>query len=478
MDQDICYLSAREALSRFRDRSLSPVELMEAVARRIEAVNPAVNAFTHTYLDEAMSQARAAEQRYMGQGGKPRALEGLPVCIKDETTIRGQNTTSGSLIFKDKVDDRTSFSVDRILRAGGIVHARSTAPEFCIAAVTHSKLWGVTRNPWHTDYTPGGSSGGSAAALAAGMSTLANGSDIGGSIRIPASCCGVVGYKPPYGRVPEDPPFNFDYYCHEGPLARTVMDTALLANVMSGPHPKDITTLRQRLRIPDELPDARGLRVAWSMDLGYCAVDEDVRRNTLAALDAFRELGASVEEVEVGWNEDVLTAWMNHCGHLFGAMIAEHLSRHRDLMTGYARSFAEFGRTTSAADFVAAITEANRMYERFGPLLERHDVFICPTTALPAVAAGHEPSRDTVCIAGRKVEPVLGWCMTYPFNILARCPVISVPSGHSRDGVPTGIQIVARTYDDLRVFRAAAAFERARPWLQDAAHRPSLAAAG
>ncbi len=472
--EELCYLSAREALARFRDRSLSPVELMEAIARRIEAVNPQINAFTYTYLDEAMSEARAAERRYMGHGGKPRALEGLPVCIKDETTIKGQCTTSGSLIYRDNIDTRTSFSVERILRAGGIVHARSTAPEFCIAAVTHSKLWGVTRNPWNLERTPGGSSGGSGAALAAGMTTLANGSDIGGSIRIPASCCGVVGYKPPYGRVPEDPPFNFDYYCHEGPLARSVGDAALLENVMAGPHPKDITSLRQRVTIPAELPDARGLKVAWSMDLGYFAVDADVRANTLAALDVFRDLGATVEEVSLDWNEDVLTAWMNHCGHLMGALIAEYLPRHRDLMTGYARSFAEFARTTTAADFVAAIEQANRMYETFGPLMQRYDVFVCPTTALPAVAATHEPSRDSVHIDGREVDPVLGWCMTYPFNILARCPVISVPSGFSRDGVPTGLQIVARTYDDLRVFRAAAAFERARPWLHDAGHRPRL----
>ncbi len=471
--QELCYLSARDALARFRDRSLSPVELMEAIARRIEAVNPRVNAFTYTMLDEAMSEARAAERRYMGQGGRPRALEGLPVCIKDETTIKGQRTTSGSLIYKDNVDTRTSFSVERILRAGGIVHARSTAPEFCIAAVTHSKLWGVTRNPWNLRYTPGGSSGGSGAALAAGMTTLANGSDIGGSIRIPASCCGVVGYKPPYGRVPEDPPFNFDYYCHEGPMARSVADTALLENVMSGPHPKDITTLRQRVTLPDEFADVRGLKVAWSMDLGYFAVDPDVRANTLAALDAFRDMGATVTEVDIGWSDDVMTAWRNHCGHLMGAMIAQYLPAHRDLMTGYARSFAEFARTTTAADFLAAIDQANRMYEDFGPLMQRHDVFVCPTTALPAAPAEHEPSRDTLVIDGREVDPVLGWCMTYPFNILARCPVISVPSGVSRDGVPTGLQIVARTYDDLRVFRAAAAFERARPWMYDAVQRPA-----
>ena len=159
------------------------------------------------------------------------------MCVKDETAMKGERSTQGSLILKDNIDTTTAPIMERALRAGAIVHGRSTAPEFSCAAVTHSKLWGVTRNPWNPDFTPGGSSGGAGAQLAAGTTTLANGSDIGGSIRIPAGCTGVVGFKPPYGRVPQDPPFNMDMYCHDGPMARTVADCALFENVIAGPHP-------------------------------------------------------------------------------------------------------------------------------------------------------------------------------------------------------------------------------------------------
>ena len=174
-----------------------------------------------------------------------------------------------------------------------------SSTNFPRAAICHSRLHGVTRNPWNRDFTPGGSSGGAAAALAAGTTTLANGSDIGGSIRIPASACGVVGFKPPYGRNPEEVPFNFDYYSHSGPLARSVEDCRLFQNVLAGPHPRDIVSLRPKLRIPAELGDIKGWRIAASMDLGYVQVDPEVAKNTEAALDAFRELGAVVEPVEL-----------------------------------------------------------------------------------------------------------------------------------------------------------------------------------
>jgi aspartyl-tRNA(Asn)/glutamyl-tRNA(Gln) amidotransferase subunit A len=236
---------------------------MSAVIARAEAVEPVINAFAETRYDEAMEAARAAEARYAGSGPPPRPLEGLPVAVKEEAPIAGQRNTLGSLPLRDVVADHTAAFAQRILDAGGIVHARTTTPEFSCAPVTWSKLWGVTRNPWQTAYSPGGSSGGSAAALAAGSATLATGSDIGGSIRIPSSFCGVTGFKPPYGRVPEVEIFNLDHYCHEGPLARTVADCALLENVIAGPHPHDVVSLRPKLEIPAELPPVAGRRLAF-----------------------------------------------------------------------------------------------------------------------------------------------------------------------------------------------------------------------
>ncbi|HEX9447740.1 MAG TPA: amidase, partial [Dongiaceae bacterium] len=220
-DSDLCYLSASEAQRLFRKRKLSPVELMQAVITRADKVNRRVNAFTFTHFDEAMDLARVAEAKFISRTARLGALEGLPVAAKDESWITGKPTSYGSLITKDYMATSTSPNNARILKAGGIVHARTATPEFSCASFTHSRLWGVTRNPWNTRYTPGGSSGGSGAALASGITALATGSDIGGSIRIPAGASGVVGYKPPYGRNPDDAPFNLDPYCHTGPMARS-----------------------------------------------------------------------------------------------------------------------------------------------------------------------------------------------------------------------------------------------------------------
>jgi len=410
----------------------------------------------------------------MRRGARLRALEGLTVAIKDEGAVKGQRSTAGSLILKDEVAPASDVFNDRILKAGGICHARTATPEFCCAAVTHSRLWGVTRNPWNPRYTPGGSSGGSAAALAAGTTTLANGSDIAGSIRIPASCCGVVGFKPPYGRIPESPGFNLDFYSHEGPLARTVADTALIENVMAGPHPSDISTLRPKIKVPTEYKSIRGWKIAYSMDLGYFKVHKEVRRNTEHALDVFRSLGCSVEEVDLGWTEVSAKAAWDYLLHIFGATMARVLKKHKHLMTPYARSFAEQGRRSKAEDFVASLAVASDMYRSFGPLMDEFDVFVCPTLAKPALSANDPLDYDSFRTAGKPIPDGLAWCMTYPFNMLSRCPVISVPSGFASNGVPTGIQIVARTYDDARVFKAAGAFEKAASWAYSGEGVPTL----
>ena len=241
---DLCYLTAEDALGLFRARTLSPVELMAAVLDRAEAVEPVVNALPLRYPEEAMAAARVAEARY--SAGEARALEGLPVAIKDSTELAGQPTSLGSLITPVEPAIRSSIMNQRILDAGGIPHARSATPEFSSAHVCWSRKWGVTRNPWNPDYTPGGSSGGAAASLAAGTAMLATGSDIAGSIRLPAACCGVVGLKPAHGRVPIEPPFNMDPYCHEGPMARSVGDLALFQNVIAGPDPRDPRSLEER----------------------------------------------------------------------------------------------------------------------------------------------------------------------------------------------------------------------------------------
>jgi Asp-tRNA(Asn)/Glu-tRNA(Gln) amidotransferase A subunit family amidase len=471
---DLHYLSATEALRRFRSRELSPVELVQAVIDRAEKVEPTINAFAQTFYERALAQARGAEARYAGSAEPPRPLEGLPVAVKEEAPIAGEKNTFGSLPLRDEVADHTAVFAQRILDAGGIVHARTTTPEFSCAPVTWTKLWGVTRNPWNTAYSPGGSSGGSGASLAAGSTTLATGSDIGGSIRIPASFCGVVGFKPPYGRVPEVEIFNLDHYCHEGPLARTVADCALLENVMAGPDPSDVASLRPKLEIPQRFDSVAGLRIALSTDLGCYNVDEDIVANTLAAADRLAGEGAKVEEVSLPWELATINrAATIHFGMIFGPSVRELYNAHADELTSYARRFIEESDEIPKEAFVEGLELEARIYAPLGELLERFDALICPTFTVPALPAEYD-SGDPLEVNGRPVEDWLDVLMTVPFNIASRCPVMSVPSGRSRDGVPTGLSIVGRTYDDVTAFRIAAAHEQAFPWLDVTERRPDL----
>jgi Asp-tRNA(Asn)/Glu-tRNA(Gln) amidotransferase A subunit family amidase len=474
-DDELCYLSATEALGRFKARKLSPVELMQAVIARADKVDPKINAFPIKHYDRALKQAKQAEARYMRTDGRLRPLDGLPVAVKDEAYIKGERVTFGSLIYKDFVADETNPSIGRVLRAGAVMHARSATPEFSCAPWTHSRLWGVTRTPWNLQYSCGGSSGGSGAGLAAGITPLASGSDIGGSIRIPASMCGVVGFKPPFGRNPDSPPFNLDQYCHIGPMARTVADCALLQNVMSGPHPEDIVSLRPKLRIPAALGDIKGWRIALCLNPAQYDIDPDVTKNTAAAAELFRSAGATVEEVDLGWRrDDVVAAAAAHFGTIFAPQVARYAKKHRKIMTDYALDFADWSRSTRKEDYLRGLEIETAMYRSLGALFEKYRILLCPTLPLPATRAGESYVKRQLRINGKPQGRIENWLMTICFNIMSRCPVVSMPSGLAANGVPTGLSIVGRTYDDVSVFRAAAAYERERPWYRTASLRPKL----
>lgn len=462
-DLELCYLPATEAVSLFRRRKLSPLELMQAIVRRAESVNPTVNAFADTYFEEALKKAAAAEEAYSRRNAKPGLLEGIPLAVKDAQRLAGKRTTYGSLIYKDNIDERSDPMIERLEAAGAIVHARTTTPEFCLSGVCHTRMWGITRNPFNPDYGPGGSSGGSAAALAAGMTLLATGTDIGGSVRIPAAACGVVGYKPPHGRNPDGPPGNLDLYNHCGPLTRTVADAALMQNIISGPHPADLHSLRERLVIPEKFEPVKGMRIAYSLDLGYMNIDRDVMTNTLSALEVFRSLGCIVEEVSLGWTLDCERAavhWYNSMQ--YGRQVVWAARRHAAIMCDYSVKFARSSENATTRDDTAqSWDQVHKMYQSFGAVMENYDIFVCPTNGIPAVKADHDPWTTDFRINNVKVDPENGWVLTYQFNMLHTCPVMSVPSGYSRFAVPTGLQIVGRTYDDLSVFRAATAYEKA-----------------
>ncbi|MFI6585635.1 amidase [Embleya sp. NPDC050493] len=471
-------MPATEALAAFRARELSPVELLDAVVERARAVEPVVNAVVETLHEQAYEAAREAERRYAGRGGgDPRALEGIPVAAKEEHPIEGHPLRLGSLLHVDDVADVTHPVIERIVAAGGIVHTRVSTPEYCAAGFTHSKLWGVTRNPWNPEYSCGGSSGGSGAALAAGYAPLATGSDIGGSIRIPSSFNGVVGFKPPFGRVPALPPYSLDQYCHDGPMARTVADCALLENVIAGPWKGDVVSIRPKLVLPQTYAGARGaegMRIALCLNLGDYRLDPDVEANTRAAAEALRAAGAIVEEVELGWTQDLIhRAAMAHFAGIMGAEAAEAVAAAPDLVNPYLRAFADQAAAVRTS-FIEGLELEGEIYRELGELLDRFDAMICPTTVIPAFVADEDYTRNRVVVDGVELDFYLMAAMTLPFSICSRVPVLAVPSGFASNGVPTGVQIVGRTYDDESVFRVGAALEEVRPWAYRPDRRPTI----
>lgn len=472
-DLELCYMPAVRQLECFRNGELSPVEVLKAQIGRAETVEPAINAFTETFFEQALDEARASERVYSNRPDEARPLEGLTIGIKDEMPVAGQRNTQGSLIYKNLVEERDHPIIERLRDAGGLFHARTTTPEFSCAWITSSRLHGTTRTPWHLDYTCSGSSGGAAASLAAGTSTLATGSDIAGSIRGPAAACGVVGYKPPYGRNPDLPPFSLDSYNQSGPLARTVADCALFQNAMSGFHPEDIATLRQTADIPLSHDGVGGLRIAYTFDVGNEVVAPEVERHTRMALDLLADQGAVIEEVDLGWGGDVLFAARDYLDHIFGHYLVRETSEHPDLVCEYTAFLADRAGKADTERFFRSYEVSGEMYRTIGPILERCYALVCPTFVTHEVKAEQQP-WETMTVRGREFDSDYEFTLMPQFNMLGRLPVLAVPAGVAENGLPVGVQIVGRSYDDTRVFRVASALEEAAPWLDCPERRPPL----
>jgi len=455
-DSDLCYISACEAIEKFKARVLSPVELLNALRQRAREVEPRINAFSYDRFDLVMDQAKQAEAAYGRGDSSLRPLDGIPIALKNEMTMAGENTTQGSLLLEDNIDTETHPMVQRLLDAGGMIHARTNVPEFCCTSFTHGALYGTTRNVWNLDCTPGGSSGGSATSLAAGTSTLATGSDLAGSIRMPASFCGVVGLKPSYGRVPEDnPEFSLDTYNHNGPMARTVADCALMFNVINGPCPQDIATLRPKIQVPTRFGDIEGWNIALSIDLGFFNPDPEVVKNTEAVAAALRTLGANVTEIDLGWDSSLRAAARAHICFGIGSSLVGLLEEHRDILQSYTIELAEASKTVTQTEYLAAVQTHAKAYQPLGQVLEEYDALICPTNACT-----YWPAEGYANSLERLFTDFMAW----PFNMMSRCPVLSVPSGFAKNGVPTGVQIVGRTFEDDRVLQIGANLENVLQW--------------
>ena len=469
MTDELTYLSAVELARRIAERALSPVEVMESTLARIDAVQPALNAFCFVYPDEALAAARAAERAVMA-GAALGPLHGVPIAIKDFTPTKGKTTTRGSYAFEHWVPDRDALIVRRLKDAGAIMVGKTTTPEFAYSSFTESPLWGITRNPWDTGRTPGGSSGGSGAAVAAGCVPLAEGTDMGGSVRIPAAWCGIVGLKPSLGRIPMDIlPSVFDSISHFGPLARTVADAALFFGVAQGPDDCDIQSLKPALDVP--VPPAgkvEGLRLALSPDLGFYAVDPEVEANTRAAAAALESAGARVEEVALAWTKEQSDAhkayWRVYLAAAFGDLLPEF----RDRMDPHVVALMEAGQAMGAVAFKQLEALRTQQWLELARVFEEFDALLCPTMALPAPPVEMNDSDFTEVDEQGRVHAL---DMTEMFNNVSQCPALSVPSGFTSGGLPTGLQIVGRRFDDLTVLDIGAGLESARPWSE---RRPPL----
>ena len=458
---DLCWMPATEMASAIRARQVSPVELVDALLGRIQQHNPALNAYCTLIEGQARQAARAAEAAVL-RGDQLGILHGVPVSIKDLLFTRGVRTMRGSRIYEQFVPDQDAPAVARLKSSGAILLGKTTTPEFGWKGSTDSPLSGISRNPWDLARSCGGSSGGAAAAVAAGIGPLAVGTDGAGSIRIPAAYCGVVGLKPSRGRVAVYPPSAVGFLSHAGPIARTVRDAALMLQAMAGPDERDLGSLpadASDYLLACEQP-LRGLRVAWSPDLGYAPVEPEIARMCASAAQVFAaDLGCVLEEATPGFSdpvESLQTLWASGLAVALGPYLLEWGDRMDPGLVELIRSAERL----SALDYAAALVERDTLWDHVQRFFEHYDLLLTPTMPTTAFAADVASPSE---VAGRPTSHFGYTPFTFPFNLTGQ-PAISVSCGFATDGLPVGLQIVGRRFDDATVLRAAAAFEAARPW--------------
>lgn len=457
---NILSLDGASLLAAFRSRALSPVEVMEAVLAGIERHNVSVNAFNLVAAEAARAAAKESEARW-SRGLAKGLADGLPFTVKDNLIWAGYPTWRGSTTTDLTPSTENAPAVDRLLAAGAIPIGKTTLPEFGWKGLSDSPLTGLTRNPWDTRLTTGGSSAGAAAATVLNLGVFHLGTDGAGSIRIPAGFCGIYGLKPSYGRVPAYPPSPFAIVSHVGPLTRTVRDAALMMSIIAEPDARDITATTAsapdfRVGLEDGL---RGLTIAWSPRLSYVdALDPEIEALTGAAARAFEELGAAVEQADPGFEDPIDT--LNVLWHVgaWSVLRAVPEARRGEIDPGFV-AIGERGRAILGSDFVAAANARAALSSTMARFHKRYDLLLTPTLATPAFEVGRNTPAE-----GAFGEDWLAWTpYSYPFNLTLQ-PAASVPCGLTGAGLPVGLQIVGRMGRDDLVLKASRAFEAIRPW--------------
>ncbi len=465
IDHDLAFAPATELRDLIADGQISSVELTELYLSRIESLDGRLNSYLTLTSEIALAQAKRADEA-TARGESLGPLHGVPISIKDLEMTRGVRTTSGSLAFADRVPDENSVVVERVLDAGAVMLGKTNTPELGHRGTTENRLGPPCRNPWNTGYTPGGSSGGAAAALVSGLCAISTGSDGGGSIRIPASFCGLYGIKPTQGRVPRYAGSAAQTVANQlsqpGPITRTVRDAAMLLQTLAGWDARDVSSLRET---PGDYAaalerDVSGLRIAWSGDYGYAPVEPEVVDVCRDAAREFEGMGCAVDDPGFA-----LDSPQEHFHIVFSTNTyasSGHLLRERpEDLTDYFRASVEFAATLTAADYARALGGFDQVRVKFDDLFEEYDLLLSPTMAVPAFPIGEYPT----VIGGRTVDdPAFAYLpFTYPINMIGH-PAASVPCGFSSDGLPIGLHVVGRKGDEETVLAASAAFERARPW--------------
>jgi aspartyl-tRNA(Asn)/glutamyl-tRNA(Gln) amidotransferase subunit A len=464
--RDIAYMSAVELRERMLSKEITAVEVISHSITAMERVEPSLNAFVTQTPELALDAARACDAA-LAKDELPGMLHGLPISIKDLIPVAGVRHTSGSLIMKEHIAEADAPVVERLRKAGACIIGKTTTSEFGSKAVGDSLLTGITRNPWNISKTTGGSSAGAAASVAAGVTPFAIGTDGGGSARIPASFCGIFGFKGQFGRVPVFPTTATPTLAHIGPMARTVRDTALLMGAISGFDARDPGSLTAE--VPDFLAacdqPVAGLRIAWSPTLGYGRTLPEIAEKTEAAALAFRSMGCKVEEVDTIFDCDPVALMQAEYYAGVGTRLNDFLVHSRDLFDPAVAESLDHALEIKIDDYYGKVFARYALRERIRRFFDNYDLILCPTLPVAAFDTGLNhppelPERDMV-----------SWVSyTYPFNLTGQ-PAASIPCGFTKDGLPIGLQIIARTNCEADIFRAASAFEALHPWSQ---YRPQF----
>jgi amidase len=462
---EIAFLPATELVERIRSRDVSPVEVIEAAFGQIEALNPIVNAVVTPAYDQARAAAREAEAAIM-RGDRLGPLHGVPIGLKDMTETAGLRTTYGSKLYEHNVPEDDALLVTRLKDAGGIIVGKTNTPEFAAGTNTRNSVFGQTLNPWNLALNPGGSSGGSAVALATGMCALAEGSDHGGSLRNPASYCNVVGFRVSAGRIPAYPsPWVYDPFSVHGPMARTVRDAALMLSVMAGPDDRVPISISEPGEPFATAADGsiNGWRVAWAPNLGgLLRVDPEVRRLTETAARQFVDLGCVVEEASPDLH-DALRIIVPLRAMRTGAIHRHELGLIDQVENAFLKQFAARAGQLGALDVAEAEWRRSQLWGRVHDFFQRYDLLLLPSTQTAAFPKEIERLSE---IDGQALaDPLESSLATYAISMTG-LPALSVPCGFTAGNLPVGLQIVGRWRREADVLRAGAAFEDAHPYHQ------------